>query len=183
MSSAGGGTSGGEFSQHPADRLIRELIQTRRNVGAGEIERIIERVATSPFDPRVLPVPGRLRGLTYRGRPLGDRSPTLTTHLVQRVVADGQGADGATEAVYLAGLRLAVQEPLARLLVYPRRGGHIAATLTATDQVVPLERRGPRPLPLLYVVYSADRGIIISGYQASSLLTLSIPGDTLWLRR
>lgn len=177
------GDAGAEkHSQHPVDRLIRELIQTGRQATTEEIERIIERMATAPFDRRVLPVPAQLRGTPYQGRALGTREDALFIHLVQRVIRDGQWAEGITELDYVADLRRAVRAPPARLVIYQRRGGPVAATFTPSDRVLPASRRGPKALPWLYVVYSADRGIIVSGYQTSGLQTLSVPGDARWLR-
>lgn len=169
-------------SQHPVDRLIRELIATRRAATPEEIDQIIDRMATAPFDPRTRRVPDALRGVTYRRHTLEEQEPTMVIHLVQRVAGDGQWVDGTTEAEYLADLRRAVRDLAAGLAVYLRHGGSIAATLTPTENVLPTERRGPDALPWLYVVYSGDRGIIISGYQASGLDTLSIPEHAQWLR-
>ncbi len=41
------------------------------------------------------------------------------------------------------------------------------------------ERRTPDSLPMVLVVYSADRGIILSGYQVSSLDRTGIPQEAL----
>ncbi len=37
-------------------------------------------------------------------------------------------------------------------------------------------------LPELLVIYSADRGILVTGYQCSSLATAAIPKEALWLK-
>ena len=78
------------LSGHPVDRLIRELIGTRREATGDEIEQIVERLATAPFHPAVLPVPIHLRGLVFQGRTIGERADALTCHLIKRVVADRQ---------------------------------------------------------------------------------------------
>lgn len=88
--------SGGLVSQHPTDRLIRELIHAGRPATAGETEQIIERMATAPFDQRVVPVGIRQRGLTYQGITLANRADSLMYHLAQRVLQDKQWADGTT---------------------------------------------------------------------------------------
>lgn len=121
------------------------------------------------------------RGTRYGGITLGARAEALTYHLVKRVVLEEQWSDGTTARQYLADLRAAVLHSSARLAVYARRGGDLAATVTPTDQVLPAERRGSRPRPLLLVVYSVDRGTIVSGYQFSDFDTASIPEDVLWL--
>lgn len=174
--------SGDPLSRHPADQLIRELIATGRAATEEEVARIVARLATAPFDPRVLPVPAALRGARLGGRTLGHHEPAVTIHLAQRVIGDGQWSAATTEADYLADLRRGIGDPSARLVIYKRRGGPIAATLTPADRALPSDRRGPKSPPWLYVVYAVDRGIIVSGYGASGPQTLSIPEDARWLR-
>lgn len=179
---AGGNARGGGFSQHSADRLIRELIQTARAATPDEIERIIERVATAPFDTRIVRVRVAARGVRYRGQTLGARADSLTFHLMKRVVLDRQWVDGTSADDYVDDLRRAVRDPVARITVYERHGGAVAATVTPTEQILPPERRGPVAQPHLAVFYSADRGIIVSGYQFSALDQTSIPQEARWLR-
>ena len=52
MIAAGGGSGGGRgaLSAHPADVLIREVIDTSRAVSAEEVGWIVRRVATAPFN-------------------------------------------------------------------------------------------------------------------------------------
>ncbi|MGH2353029.1 MAG: hypothetical protein ACRDJN_15575 [Chloroflexota bacterium] len=169
-------------SQHAVDRLIRELSQTDREATPAEVDQIIERMATAPFDSQTYTVRTKHRGLTYLERSLGPREPSLFYHLVKRVVAEEQWAYGTTESEYLTDLRDAVRSAAARLVVYARRGGSIAVTLTPTSATVPPERRTPASLPLLLVVYSADRGMMISGYQISGLETAGIPQEARWLK-
>jgi hypothetical protein len=169
------------LSQHPVDLLIRELIQSGRPASDEEVAQIIERIATAPFNPSVVTVAMKHRGLSYRGLTLGRRAASLTYHLVQRVVADGQWSVGTTENEYLSDIRRAVGTPQARLAVYARRGGTIAATLTATRATVRAQQLGTDWLPELLVVYSADQGYLVSGYQVSGLATTGIPEEALWL--
>jgi hypothetical protein len=103
-------------------------------------------------------------------------------HLTKRVVIEEQWVPGTTEGDYLADLSRAVLDPTARLVIYRRGGTHLAATSTLTDRVLPPERQGDRSVPNLLVVYAADRGIIISGYQYSTLDQTSIPPEAVWLR-
>jgi hypothetical protein len=170
------------LSQHPVDRLIRELIHAGRKATPDEVARIIERMAAAPFDPDDKRVRIRHRELAYLGRTLAARADSLTYHLVQRIVGDAQWAFGTTAADYLADLRRSTEDPTARLVLYERRGGAIAATLTPTDQVLPPERRGQGWLPNVLVIYSADRAIIVSGYQISERVAASIPGNARWLK-
>lgn len=144
------------LSQDTADLLIRELIRTRRDATAEEIGQITRRMARAPF-------------------------PTLSKHLTQRI-AERQWADRTSEYEYRADLRRAIQDEAGRLTVFQRRGGNLAAILTETERILGKNQRGADWEPLLFVVYSADRGIIVSGYQASSLDTISLPKDARWLR-
>lgn len=139
-------------------------------------------MATAPFEPRDVRVRQTERGLVYEGRTLAARAGSLTVHLIRRVVVEGQWAFGTTADDYLADLGLAICSPDARLVVYARRGGYLAATLTPTDRVVPALRRGPQTLPELLVVYAADRGIKVSGYQVSELAATGIPEEAVWLK-
>ena len=174
--------SDGGLSQHPTDRLIREIIQSRRQATLDEIEQIIERMATVPFDPRVRNVRTREHGTVYGGRTVGAREESLFYHLSKRVVVEKQWADGTTADEYLADLRRGVRSADAHLLVYNDRAGPLAATVTPTVTVVPSERQGLNPLPNVIVVYSADRGNIITGYQFSTLDNVRLPQEALWLK-
>jgi hypothetical protein len=174
--------SGSRFSQHPVDRLIRELVQTGRAATADEVERIVERVATVPFNPRLVRVARQHRGLTYQGHTLAARADSLAYHLIQRVVVESQWSYGTAAQQYVADLRQALRSQQARLVLFERRGGFLVATLTPTAVVVPTIRLGTDPKPHLLVVYSADRGTLITGYQFSALEEVSIPQEARWLR-
>lgn len=165
-----------------ANRLIHELIRTGRHATLEEIEQIVESMATASFDPRPVRVRVEERGASYQGHTLGSRSDSLMYHLIKRVVIERQWVSGTTANEYLEDLRRAVRDPAARLCVYDRRGGPVAATVTATHLVLPPERLGEGALLNLLVVYSADRGIIVSGYQFSSLARTGIPQEARWLK-
>ena len=166
---------------HPTDRLIREIITRGRSATTDEIQEIIERMATSPFNPQLLRVPVRHRGSSYLGHALGAREPSLVYHLVKRVVIEEQWVRGTTAREYLADLRRAVRDPATRLAIYERGGEHIAATMTPTETILPPERRGARFLTHLVVIHSADDGIIRTGYQVSDLSRVDIPTEARWL--
>lgn len=137
-------------------------------------------MATAPFDARIVSVPTKYRGQTYQGRTLGSRESSLFLHLAQRVVADGEWAHGLTEQEYVDDLRRAVRDPSARLAVYERRGGHPAAVLSPNR--LQLSRLGSRARASLLVVYAADRGILLSGYQTEATSPPGIPRHARWLR-
>jgi hypothetical protein len=165
-----------------ADQLIIELIRSRRAATADEVRRILERMAPAPFDDRPRRVPVQERGLKYLDWTLERRMPSPIYHLVKRVAIEEQWAVGTTEEQYVSDLQVAVRHPAARLVVYERRGGCMAATVTLTSLVLPVERMNLGTLEMLLVVFSADRGTIVSGYQFSESDTVAIPGDALWLR-
>jgi len=163
------------------DSLIRELVRTGREATSEEVARIVERIAMAPFEPRRVGVRPKDQGREYLGRQLGAREGSLFYHLVKRVLFEKQWAYGTTEDEYLGDLRRAVRHQSARIAVYKRWGGIIAAVLSTTD-VIPGIRRGELQLAYLLIVYSADRGIIVSGYQISNIGAASIPEDALWLK-
>jgi hypothetical protein len=170
------------LSEHLVDQLIRELIHTGRPAPASEIDAIVERMATAPFNTQSRRVPTKERGASYRGISLGRQENSLDYHLVKRVTLEAQWADGLTAEQYVADLRRAVRDPLARLAIYPRRSGDIASAITSTPRVIPDERLGVGFLPQLIVIFAADRGMIVTGYQFSTIEQTGIPPEARWLR-
>ena len=67
--------------EHPADRLIREMIATRRRATPEEVAAIVARMANAPFDRRIVPVRVVERGVAYQGHSLGAREDSLRYHL------------------------------------------------------------------------------------------------------
>ena len=146
----------GGLSQHSTDRLIRDLLHSGRIATGEEIDQIVRHMAGASF-------------------------PSETAHRNRRT-AEQQWADVTTVGQYVDDLRRAIVDPAARMAIYMRRGGHMAAALTDTARIVPEERRGANAALLLFVAYSADRGILVTGYQASSLHSISLPGGVQWLK-
>jgi hypothetical protein len=170
------------FSREPVDLLIRKIIRGARRPEMSDADRIVARMSTAPFDDRLFRVSTELRDLTTTGYDLHERESSLTLHVVRRVAVEQQWAPGTSPDDYLDDLRRATLHSGARVGVYWRRGGHIAVTASATEAVVSLEHRGISTLPFTLVVYSADRGAIVSGYQFSDWSMIAIPGDAKWLR-
>lgn len=170
------------LSHHPIDILIRQIAAGEQGAREGDIERIIERIASAPFEPRGVTVPPDWRGLFYLGHEMTEYEPSLTFHLFARVVVNRQWAFGTTAERYLSDLRAAVRSAPARIAVYHRRGGTIVAIIADTKRVIDSSDLGAGSDLLLVVIYSADRGIIVTGYQASGLETVALPEDVLWLR-
>ena len=165
-------------SQHPTDRLVRELIQTGRSASKPEIQQILSRVAGAAFDPRVIPVPLDERGVTYLGRTLGSRERSAFVHLVRRVVVDEEWAVGTTESEYVDDLRNTARAPSARLALYERRGGYLV--LVMAPNTVDPSRIGPLAKRWICTMYSADRGILVSGYQSDDI-PVGVPSGARWL--
>jgi hypothetical protein len=111
---------------------------------------------------------------------LGNREDAWFLHLVQRVLGENQWAEGTDTQEYLTDLQHAARHPASRLCVYERRGGNLAATLS--PNTLPVTWRGIGSLPFVFVIYSADRGKIVSGYQASGVEAIAIPDDVQWLK-
>ena len=171
------------LSQHPVDELIRRLIRTADDATAEELRSIVDRIATAPFDPRLRPVPFQWRGQVVQGRALGQWDDALTVHWLQHVLIEQQWLPETTPDEYLASLRRGVRSPHAAVALYRRRGGHVAITATPTVAILRSRRHGEGRLQQLLVVYSADRGIVITGYQFSHLEAIGIPGNAQWLNR
>jgi hypothetical protein len=170
------------LSQHPVDILIRQIIGGGRRSIAGDIEQVVERIATAPFDPRIRVVPSALEGRDFDEKALASIAPSVVVHLLTRVFVDDQWSADTSVEDYVQDLRSGVRSHSARLGLYIRRGGHLAAVIADTELAVPRTRRGTTSLPHLLVLYSADRGIIISGYQFSAMTAVAMPKDVLWLR-
>lgn len=70
-----------------------------------------------------------------------------------------------------------------RLILYRQwQDRDLVAVIVPTENVLALEQIGAKAEPNLFVLYLANRGILISGYQFSSMDTIRIPGDAVWLR-
>jgi hypothetical protein len=162
--------------------LIRSLLEKAgRPVTEDEIDRIVERVAEAEFDRRDMRVRRHLRGVSYQGRTVGDRDEALFVHLAQRVIVDGQWRDGTNAEEYVEDLRAAVRDPEARIGVGQPEGSQPLVYVLANNPV-PDDRRGAWPEALMFVLYGADSGVIITGYQASGMEAIDFPENVRWLR-
>ncbi len=168
---------------HPADRLIHDLIAQPRTATEQEIRLITDRIASAPFSPDIQDVPVRDRGRSYLGITLGIQADSLTYHLFRRTVEEKQWAMGTNGGSIRAepssgGSRSAgASRALPAVGDAGRRGGNCATNRTLDSQQI-----GERALPNLLIVYLADRGILLSGYQFSALDKVRIPKDALWLK-
>ena len=160
-------------------RLIR---QEQVEASLEDIDRIVQRIATAPFNQRPTRVILRERGMVYGDIVLRRMANPLELHLVKRVVDEEQWAVGTTADEYLNELRAAVLHPHAHIMVYERAGDLVAATISPTDEVVPASHQGVNAEPNLLVVASARHGSVLSGYMFSVIEKLNLPERIRWLR-
>lgn len=173
----------GSDDPHPANRLIHDLITHPRSANEQEIRLIIDRIASAPFNTEIQDVPVRDRGRSYLGITLGLHAESLMLHLIRRVTGDEQRAIGTTADAYVGSLRRAIRDPNARLALYQQWGMRdMAVAIAPTRGTLEPEQLGPDAEENIIVVYNATRGILTSGYQFSTMDTIHIPGDALWLR-
>jgi hypothetical protein len=168
---------------HPTDELIVRLVRDREAVATPtDVAVIVERIATAPFNHRPMRVRARDRGLAYGSIVIGQIADPLEFHLAKRVQQERQWIDGTTIDEYLSDLRTAVHHPYARVLLYDRAGQVCAATISPTEDIVPIHRRGRDWLPHMLVVYWAQRATIRTGYMFSGIQELNLPEAIRWLR-
>lgn len=141
------------------------------------------RIATAPFNMDIQNPHPVERTLTHQGNALGARVDSLTLHLVRRVEAEKQWAVGTTAGEYVGHLHQAAQEDSGHIALFRQWGiRDIVAIIVPTHRVLEMRQRGPKWEPNLVVLYRADRGMLISGYQFSTMDAIHIPDDALWLR-
>ena len=140
-------------SPHPVDRLIVRLIREEIEASPEDVQQIVDRMASAPFNQRPVRVPAPDRGLVYGDIVIGRMADPLELHLAKRVVEEEQWTHGTTAHEYLNDLRVAVEYPGAHLVVYERSGDMIAATISPTIEIVAPARRGKEWLHNLFVVY------------------------------
>jgi hypothetical protein len=168
---------------HPADLLIHEMIVHPRPATEREIQIITDRIASAPFNEEMHNVPVPLRSLRYRGVTLGTHTTSLALHFIQHVEVEKQWATGTTIDAYTDSLHRAVRDPEVRIALYRQwLMRDIAAAVVPTKRVLDNRQMGSGTLPNLLVVYRADRGMLISGYQFSTMDNIRIPRDAVWLR-
>jgi len=106
------------LSQHPVDVMIRRIIAGLHTATSGDVDQIVERVATASFNPEIIPVPGSMRGLDYLGNVLSRRESSILTHLVKRVLVEHQWSNRTTIDDYLGDLRRGIRHDSTRLALF-----------------------------------------------------------------
>jgi len=174
------GEGGGQPSNHPTDILMRDIIQQDRTPTPDELRQIRAHIATASFNPAMRRVGRSERGKSYQGIVLGARALSTDYHLVKRVVIEQQWAYGTTFAEYLADLRNIVRSGQSSIALYFYRNEHTVMAIAPRESVVAATRTGSRPEQNILVIYSADRGNIITGYQFSELSEVDLPEGVRW---
>lgn len=105
---------------------------------------------------------------------------SLAEHVTKRL-RQHQWRPPLAPGQYLDDLRAAVRAA-SRLGVYRRRGGSLAVVVAPRVDVLPESRAASESQRLIVVIYSADRGTIITGYQVADLAEVSLPEDVIWLQ-
>jgi hypothetical protein len=168
---------------HPTDQLIRDLIAHPRSATEQEIQLITDRIADAPFNRDLQKVPVPLRGLDYRGGSLGTQLTSVVLHFIQHVEIEKQWAPSTTIEAYIESLHRTARVPEAQIALYRQWGTRdIAAIIVPTEKVLDSRQMGSGTLPNLLVVYGADRGMLVSGYQFRTMDNVRIPKDAVWLK-
>lgn len=167
------------LSDHEIDVLIRQIITGQHQPSDEDRVLIVRHIVSVKFDDRPFRVPENLR-IADTQSVLGERVSSFHLHYIRRVVVELQWAQTVSPADFLNDLRAAFAHESSRLGVYARRGGKIAIAVAPTNEIIPVHHLGIGTLPMLLVVYSADRGVIVSGYQFSDWSLVAIPGDVRW---
>lgn len=139
------------------DALLREVLDGRAPTDA-ELSEIVEHIAKADF--------------LHEG--------SMRLHLQKRI-RDLQWTADATVEDYRQDLARMAQGAT-QLAVYRRRGGAMAALFSLTIAVIPRERLGSRAEDQCILVYSIDRGRLVTGYQFSTPSQLALPEDMKWLQ-
>lgn len=170
----------GGTGRHP-DALIRELIAfPERTATVEELDQILEHIARASFNMKMIDVPVELVGLELLERELRAREDSLTAHVAARVLRDKQWHEGGTKEDFLSDIKRAVSHPDAALAVYEARRTNFAGVVA--PNTVPAGRRGSDAGDYIVVLYSADRGRIITAYQAKDVYSTRIPKRARWIR-
>ena len=101
-------------------------------------------------------------------------------HLAKRVLVERQWGRETTPDQYLSDLRSVLDDPDLGKAVYQNKDGRILLGLLGQNRV-PRERLGDSSEPFIWVLYSADYGTIVSGYQVSGMNRVTLPKDVHWL--
>jgi hypothetical protein len=174
-----GGASGQRSSQHPVDRLLRELLASGRAPTAAEVHLVVDHIATAPFNSREIAVDPEIIGQGYLGQRIPARASASLAQLWKRVLIDEQWSDGTTVEEYIADLRTSASDGMPKVMIAVIRESPSAGILAVN--LTPDERRGPNAGSLMFIGYSVNGGMITTGYQTDDLTRIKLPGSARWL--
>ncbi|MBI4318674.1 MAG: hypothetical protein HY675_09305 [Chloroflexi bacterium] len=177
---AGDGVVHTKRAQDEPNRLIREFLNPKRVPTEQEIRRILDHVAQAPFSSRLVAVDHAVRGRLFQGRTLGDREPSIIAHLAKRALVEHDWAEDVTPKEYVDHLRAVTNDPALRKAVYVRRDKRLFMGLLAPNKI-PVALLGRNQSAFLWIVYSADYGTIVTGYQVRGIEEITLPKDVRWL--
>lgn len=166
--------------QDEPNRLKREWLNPERVPTEEEIKRILDHVAKAQFSTRVVPVDRRIVGQVFQGKRLAKNEPSILAHLAKRVLVERQWVDNVTPDEYVAHLRTAVLDAEARKVIYIGKDGRLYAGFLAINKL-PAKLLADGSQDFVWVVYAADYGTIVTGYQVSGLEKINLPPDVRWL--
>jgi hypothetical protein len=166
--------------QDEPNKLIREWLNPKRMPTEAEIKRVLAHVARAPFSTRPVAVDKSIRGQVFQGRKLGDREPSIIAHFAKRVLINRQWTGDVTPAEFVDHLHFAFLEQSAKRAVYV---GHDQRTYFSVlaPNTIPSDRLGSDSQPFLWVVYTADYGTIVTGYQVPGIEEITLPAKVRWL--
>jgi len=146
-------------------QLILTLINTNRQATDEELQQIIDHTTQAPFSSRLLKINWWLRQeLADRGFQVpSERLPSVEIHLLKRIHLDRQWPPGTTVVQFVADLHQAMRHPDMHVWTYRWLGEAFAGFLTPSHV-----QNVPNPEAYIFVAYSADHGVITTGFQASS---------------
>lgn len=158
---------------HDVDQLLLTLVNLNRQATDEELSQMITHVAQAPFSSRPVKMTRWLRqALEARGvRSPGEKLPSVDIHLLKRLYLDRQWPTGTTVEQFLADLHQAVRHPAVQVWTYRWLGEACAGFLSPS----PLQHV-PNPEAYIFVAYSADHGVIRTGFQASSPDAIFVAG-------
>ncbi|MCL5957850.1 MAG: hypothetical protein M1358_00785 [Chloroflexi bacterium] len=162
------------------NKLIKAFLNPKRDPTEEEVRKILNHVAKAPFRSTMTSVKKEIQGQVFLGQKLRPKEPSITAHLAKRVLAEGQWSRDTTLDQYLADLRSVLDDPKLRKAVYQSKDGRTLLGLLGQNRL-PRERLGDSSESFIWVLYSADYGTIVSGYQVSGVNRITLPKDVRWL--
>jgi len=158
------------------DRRIRQIVAGSRTPSIEDAVMIQNRAANAPFYRKEANVPSDLTGTQLPGgHVIGERDQSIYIHLAKRIQQRQWPITTSPES-YLNDLQTFAKRDDVKMLLYERRGGNMVAFIGSS----PYTEKGSEKN--MIVVYSADHGMIVSGYQFSDFTNLNLGTNQRWLR-